>query len=118
MLREAPMKFDMFLSATFGGCAEEENDQWTWTSTVGTTHRLDYVALSDNFRSNGARAFIKTSVDLASSLWVMENAASGIIGDSVDMIGMRCNLVKRARGLGQCCSTLFVLTGLLTLTHI
>ena len=40
MLREALMEFDMFLPATFGQCAEEENDQWTWPSTVGTTHRL------------------------------------------------------------------------------
>ena len=65
MLREALMEFDMFLPATFGECAEEENDQWTWTSTVGTTHRLDYVALSDNFRNNDVRAFVETSVDLA-----------------------------------------------------
>ena len=48
-----------------GKCAEEENDQWTWTSTVGTTHRLDYVALSDNFRNHDVRAFVETSVDLA-----------------------------------------------------
>ena len=54
----------------------------------------------------------------ATSLWVMEKAATVMIGDSVDMIGMRCNLMKRVRGSGQCCSTLPVLTGLLTLTHI
>ena len=40
----------------------------------------------------------------ATSLWVMK-AASGMIGDNVDMIGMRCNLMKRVRGLGQCCRT-------------
>ena len=45
MLREA--YFEMFLPATFGVGAEGENDQWTWTSSVGTTHRLDYVALSE-----------------------------------------------------------------------
>ena len=65
MLREALTEFDMFLPATFGACAEGENDQWTWTSTVGTTHRLDHVALSDNFRNNDVRAFVETSVDLA-----------------------------------------------------
>ena len=65
MLREALLEFDMFLPATFGECAEEETDQWTWTSTVGTTHRLDYGALSDNLRSNGVRSFVETSVDLA-----------------------------------------------------
>ena len=32
MLREALMEIDMFLPATFGACAEGENDQWTWTS--------------------------------------------------------------------------------------
>ena len=64
-LREALLEFDMFLPATFGECAEEETDQWTWTSTVGTTHRLDYGALSDNLRSNGVRSFVETSVDLA-----------------------------------------------------
>ena len=65
MLREALMESDMFLPATFGKCVEEENDQWTWTSTVGTTHRLDYVAVSDNFRNNDVSAFVETSVDLA-----------------------------------------------------
>ena len=101
------MEFDMFLPATFGECAEDENDQWTWTSTVGTTHRLDYVALSDNFRSNGVGAFVETSVDLATVRpdhrlvacdFTLGHGASGMIGDSVDMIGMRCNLMKRVRG--------------------
>ena len=121
------MEFDLFLPATFGECAEDENDQWTWTSTAGTTHRLDYVAQSDNFRSNGVRGFVETSVDQcaliidlwhATSFWLMEKAASGMIGDSLDMIGMRCNRMKRAQCVGECCSTLPVLTGLLTLTHI
>ena len=55
----------MFLPATFGECAKEENDQFTWTSTVGTSHQLDYVALSDNFRYIDVTAFVETSVDLA-----------------------------------------------------
>ena len=42
-----------------------ETDQWTWTSSVGTTHRLHCAALNDNFRSNGVRAFVESSVDLA-----------------------------------------------------
>ena len=50
--------------------------------------------------------------------WVMEKGASGMIGGSVDMIEMRYNLLKRVRGLEQCCSMLPVLTGLLTLIHI
>ena len=121
------MEFDLFLPATFGECAEDENDQWTWTSTAGTTHRLDYVAQSDNFRSNGVRGFVETFVDQcaliidlwhATSFWLMEKATSGMIGDSLDVIGMRCNRMKRAQCVGQCCSTLPVLTRLLTLTHI
>ena len=52
MLREALMEFDMFLPATFGECVREEHDQWTWTSSIGTTHRLDSVALSDALRDN------------------------------------------------------------------
>ena len=111
MLREAPMEFDMFLPATFGECAEDENDQWTWISTFGTTHLL---------RPLWTLPQCALIIDLwhATSLWVMEKVASGMIGDSVDMIGMRCNLMKRVRGFGQCCSTLSVLTGLLKLTHI
>ena len=65
MLREALMDFEMFLSATFGVGVEGENDQWTWTSSVGTTHRLDYVALSEKNRNNDVKAYVETSVDLA-----------------------------------------------------
>ena len=57
-LREALMEFDMFLPATSGKCVGGETDQWTWTSSVGTTHRLDNVTLSDIFRSNGVGAFV------------------------------------------------------------
>ena len=53
MLREALMEFDMFLPATFVEFVRDEHEQWTWASSVGTTHRLDYVAVSDNNRSNG-----------------------------------------------------------------
>ena len=129
MLREALMEFDMFLPATFGKCAEEENDQWTWTSTVGTTHRLDYVALSDNFRNNDVRAFVETSIDLATMrpdhrlvacdiTLGQEEGANGMIGGNVDMIETRCNLSRRVRGLDPCCSMLPVLIELLTLIHI
>ena len=38
--------------------------------------------------------------------------------DSVDMIGMRYNPTKLVRGFGQCCSTLPMSIGLLTLTRI
>ena len=65
MLREALMEFEMFLPATFVDGAGEENDQWTWTSTVGTTHRLDYIALSEKFRNSDVKAYVETSVDLA-----------------------------------------------------
>ena len=59
------MEFDMFLPATFGECVREEHEQWTWASSVGTTHRLDCFSLSDNFRCDGVRAFVEDSVDLA-----------------------------------------------------
>ena len=65
MLREALMELEMFLPATFGDCAGGESEQWTWTSTVGTTHRLDYIALSEKFRNNDVKAYVETSVDLA-----------------------------------------------------
>ena len=65
MLREALMEFEMFLPATFDVCAGEESDHWTWTSTAGATHRLDYIALSENFHNNDVKAYVETSVDLA-----------------------------------------------------
>ena len=33
--------------------------------TAATTHRLDYVALSEKFRNNDVKAYVETSVDLA-----------------------------------------------------
>ena len=68
MLREALMEFDMLLPATFRECVERETDQWTWTWSVVPTYRLDYVALSDNFRSSGVGAFVDSPVDLATVL--------------------------------------------------
>ena len=86
-------------------------------------------ALSDNFRNNDVRAFVETSVDLstmrpdhrlvlATSPWLKKKGASGMIGGSVDMIEMRCNLLRRVQGLEQCCSMLPVLIGMWTLIHI
>ena len=113
MLREALMEFDMFLPATFGECVREEHEQWTWASSVGTIHQLDYVALSDSLRSNGVRALVDDSVDLATMRpdhrlvalrvhlgsgrrWRMARSTK-----SVGTIGMQSNLSKLARGFGR-----------------
>ena len=112
MLREAWMEFDMFLPATFGECVREEHEQWTWASSVGTIHQLDNVARSDNLRSNGVRAFVDDSVDLATMrpdhrLVACEftlggaKAANGTIDESVGTIGVQSNLSKLARGFGR-----------------
>ena len=110
MLREALLEFDMFLPATFGECVREEHEQWTWALSVGTIHQLDYVALSDNLRSNGVRAFVDDSVDLATMRpdhrlvaceFTLGWAANGTIDESVGTIGMQSNLSKLARGFGR-----------------
>ena len=75
MLREALMEFDMFLLATYGKCVGGETDLWTWTLSVGTTHRLDCVVLSE---FSVAMAFVLLSNGLWTLLRCDPTSSSGL----------------------------------------
>ena len=59
------LQFGLAVPATFGSIAEGGREEaWTWSSIRGSTHRIDFVALPQEWLAGATWAGVLRDVDL------------------------------------------------------